>query len=67
MHTLKTVAPPGVPYSSPDSAFRSGVLRAGLPGAKEGLSAKDPTVAEVLRPLDYKALEVLHQLPRGQN
>jgi len=33
--------------------FRTGLLKVGLPGAKEGLSTKDPTIAEILRPLGY--------------
>jgi arylsulfatase A-like enzyme len=68
MHTLRNSCTTGRPvFITGQSAFRSGVLRVGLPGAKEGLSAKDPTIAEVLRPPGYKALEVLHHLPRGQN
>jgi len=35
------------------SPFRTGLLKVGLPGAKEGLSAKDPTIAELLKPLGY--------------
>src|SRR5437763_6427047 len=35
------------------SPFRTGLLKVGLPGAKEGLSDKDPTIAELLRPLGY--------------
>src|SRR6267378_604379 len=35
------------------SAFRTGLLKVGLPGAKEGLSDKDPTLAELLKPLGY--------------
>jgi hypothetical protein len=35
------------------SPFRTGLLKVGLPGAKEGLSDKDPTLAELLRPLGY--------------
>jgi arylsulfatase A-like enzyme len=33
------------------SPFRTGLLKVGLPGAKEGLSDKDPTLAELLKPL----------------
>ena len=36
------------------SPFRTGLLKVGLPGAKEGLSAKDPTIAELLQPLGYQ-------------
>ncbi len=35
------------------SPFRTGLLKVGLPGAKEGLSGKDPTIAEVLKPMGY--------------
>jgi arylsulfatase len=35
------------------SPFRTGLLKVGLPGAREGLSDKDPTLAELLRPLGY--------------
>jgi arylsulfatase len=35
------------------SPFRTGLLKVGLPGAKEGLSAKDPTLADLLTPLGY--------------
>jgi len=35
------------------SPFRTGLLKVGLPGAKEGLSEKDPTIAELLKPLGY--------------
>jgi hypothetical protein len=35
------------------SPMRTGLLKVGLPGAKEGLSEKDPTIAELLKPLGY--------------
>jgi arylsulfatase A-like enzyme len=35
------------------SPFRTGLLKVGLPGAPEGLSEKDPTLAEMLKPLGY--------------
>ncbi len=35
------------------SCFRTGLLKVGLPGAKEGLSSKDPTLAELLKPQGY--------------
>src|SRR5436309_12988622 len=35
------------------SPFRTGLLKVGLPGAKEGLSDKDPTLADLLTPLGY--------------
>jgi arylsulfatase len=33
--------------------MRTGLLKVGLPGAKEGISDKDPTLAELLKPLGY--------------
>ncbi len=33
--------------------LRTGLTKVGLPGAKEGLSDKDPTLAEFLKPLGY--------------
>src|SRR5262245_15093538 len=35
------------------SPMRTGLLKVGLPGAKEGLSDKDPTMAELLKPQGY--------------
>jgi arylsulfatase A-like enzyme len=35
------------------SPMRTGLLKVGLPGAKEGLSDEDPTLAELLKPLGY--------------
>ena len=35
------------------SVFRTGLSKVGLPGAKEGLSTKDPTIASMLKPLGY--------------
>src|SRR5579885_2391931 len=35
------------------SPIRTGLLKVGLPGAREGLSDKDPTLAELLKPLGY--------------
>jgi arylsulfatase len=35
------------------SVFRTGLSKVGLPGAKEGLSEKDPTIAEMLKPHGY--------------
>jgi arylsulfatase len=33
--------------------MRTGLTKVGLPGAKEGLSKKDPTIAELLKPQGY--------------
>ena len=35
------------------SPLRTGLLKVGMPGAKEGLSDKDPTLAELLKPQGY--------------
>src|ERR1700760_1747782 len=35
------------------SPLRTGLLKVGLPGAKEGISDKDPTIADLLTPLGY--------------
>jgi arylsulfatase len=35
------------------SVFRTGLSKVGMPAAKQGLSAKDPTIAELLKPLGY--------------
>ena len=35
------------------SPFRTGLLKVGLPGAKEGLQPQDPTLAELLKPQGY--------------
>ncbi|MEP5323233.1 MAG: sulfatase-like hydrolase/transferase, partial [Marinobacter alexandrii] len=35
------------------SVFRTGNSRVGLPGAKQGIDARDPTIAELLKPLGY--------------
>src|SRR3954447_24669262 len=35
------------------SPIRTGLTKVGLPGAKLGLQAEDPTIAEVLKPLGY--------------
>ena len=35
------------------SPFRTGLLKVGLPSAPEGLHEKDPTIAELLKPMGY--------------
>lgn len=35
------------------SVFRTGLSKVGLPGAKEGISEEDPTIAKLLKPLGY--------------
>ena len=44
--------------------LRTGLTKVGLPGAKEGLSAKDPTLAELLKPFGY-ATRFKKQLARS--
>ena len=36
------------------SVYRTGLSKVGAPGAKEGISEKDPTIAELLKPLGYR-------------
>ncbi len=36
------------------SVFRTGLSKVGLPGAKLGFQAEDPTIAELLKPLGYR-------------
>jgi arylsulfatase len=35
------------------SVLRTGLSKVGMPGAKEGINKKDPTIAELLKPLGY--------------
>jgi len=35
------------------SPFRVGLSKVGMPGAKQGISDKDPTIAQLLKPLGY--------------
>ncbi|TCL71758.1 arylsulfatase [Rhizobium sp. BK251] len=35
------------------SPYRTGLLKVGLPGAKEGMQAEDPTLADLLKPHGY--------------
>ncbi|MCD4730120.1 MAG: arylsulfatase [Bacteroidales bacterium] len=35
------------------SVLRTGLSKVGMPGAKEGINEKDPTIAELLKPLGY--------------
>jgi len=37
--------------------LRTGLTKVGFPGAKEGLCAEDPTIAELLKPLGYKTAQ----------
>ena len=40
--------------------FRTGMLKVGLPGAKEGLQARDVTIAELLKARGYNAVRASH-------
>ena len=47
-------APPGGRLHHGPVPFRTGLLKVGLPGAKEGLQARDVTIAELLKAQGYK-------------
>jgi arylsulfatase A-like enzyme len=38
--------------------FRVGLLKVGMPGAKQGLQHKDPTIAELLKPHGYATAQI---------
>jgi|SRR5580692_324032 arylsulfatase A-like enzyme len=38
--------------------FRTGLLKVGLPAAKQGLQNTDPTIAELLKPLGYATAQI---------
>jgi arylsulfatase A-like enzyme len=38
--------------------FRTGLLMVGLPGAKQGLQDKDPTIADLLKPMGYATAQI---------
>ena len=38
--------------------FRTGLLKVGLPGAKQGIQDKDPTIAELLKPHGYATAQI---------
>jgi len=38
--------------------FRTGLLKVGLPGAKQGIQDKDPTIAELLKPRGYTTAQI---------
>ncbi len=40
-------------FMTGQSGFRTGLMKVGLPGAKEGLQPEDPTLAELLKPHGY--------------
>lgn len=38
--------------------FRTGLLKVGLPAAKQGLQDKDPTIAELIKPFGYATAQI---------
>jgi arylsulfatase A-like enzyme len=38
--------------------FRTGLMKVGLPGAKQGIQDKDPTIAELLKPYGYATAQI---------
>jgi arylsulfatase A-like enzyme len=40
------------------SPFRTGLLKVGLPAAKQGIQDKDPTIAELLKPMGYVTAQI---------
>ncbi len=38
--------------------YRTGLLKVGLPAAKQGVAAKDPTIAELLKPMGYATAQI---------
>ena len=38
--------------------FRTGLLKVGMPAAKQGLQDKDPTIAQLLKPYGYVAAQI---------
>ena len=40
-------------FMTGQSGFRTGLMKVGLPGAKEGIQPEDPTIAELLKPHGY--------------
>src|SRR6266481_2962182 len=40
------------------SPFRTGLLKVGMPAAKQGIQDSDPTIAELLKPLGYASAQI---------
>jgi arylsulfatase A-like enzyme len=40
------------------SPFRTGLLKVGMPAAKQGIQDSDPTIAELLKPLGYATAQI---------
>ena len=38
--------------------FRTGLLTIGMPGSTQGIQAKDPTIAELLKPMGYATAQI---------
>jgi arylsulfatase len=38
--------------------FRTGLLTIGMPGSEQGIQAKDPTIAELLKPMGYATAQI---------
>ena len=38
--------------------FRTGLLTIGMPGARQGIEAKNPTIAELLKPMGYATAQI---------
>jgi hypothetical protein len=49
---------PGGPRSSPAGPLRTGLLKVGMPTANHGLQDSDPTIAELLKPLEYTSAQI---------
>ena len=57
--TVSNPARQGGPRSSPgQTPFRTGLLKVGMPAAKQGLQDTDPTIAELLKPLGYASAQI---------
>ena len=45
--------------------FRTGLLKVGMPGAKQGLQHGDPSIAELLKPYGYALFPHFHIAAQG--
>ena len=46
--------------------FRTGLLTIGMPGSEQGIQAKDPTIAELLKPMGMRRADWQEPLGRSQ-
>src|SRR5437879_1267588 len=53
LHAQQSCTAGRAAFITGQSCFRTVLLKVGLPGAKEGLSEKDPTLADLLKPQGY--------------